>query len=100
MGGGGAARTMLNIINHLDRQQFEPMLVTLDFTYSYESYVREDVKFIKLPVQRLRQAIMPLAKLIRKECPALLFSTVPNYNIVLILATILSRTKTKVIVRE
>jgi len=100
MGGGGAARTMLNIINHLDRTKFQPMLVTLDFAYTYEDYVRDDVEFIKLPVKRLRQAIVPLSKLLRKEAPDLLFSTVPNYNTVAILAKILSRTKTKLIVRE
>jgi len=100
MGGGGAARTMLNIINHLDRSKFKPMLVTLDFSYTYETYLREDVEFIKLPVQRLRQAIIPLAKLIRQEKPDLLFSTVPNYNTIAILAKILARTKTKLVVRE
>lgn len=100
MGGGGAARTMLNIINHLDRTKFTPMLVTLDFDYTYESYVREDVQFIKLPVKRLRQGIFPLSKLIRDEKPDLLFSTVPNYNTIAILAKLLSRTKTKLVVRE
>lgn len=100
MGGGGAARTILNIVNHLDRQQFQPILVTLDFNYTYEHDVRDDVTFIKLPVKRLRQAIVPLMKLIRKEQPNLLFSTVPNYNTIAILAKLLSRTKTKLIVRE
>src|SRR5699024_1234032 len=100
MGGGGAARTMLNIINHLDRAKFAPMLVTLDFDYTYEQYVREDVQFIKLPVKRLRQGIVPLSKLIRDEKPDILFSTVPNYNTIAILAKLLSRTKTKLIVRE
>lgn len=100
MGGGGAARTLLNIINHLDRKQFQPILVTLDFTYTYEGDVREDIQFIKLPVKRLRQAIVPLAKLIKQENPDLLFSTVPNYNVIAILAKIIARKKTKLIVRE
>lgn len=100
MGGGGAARTMLNLINHLDRTKFSPILVTLDFNYTYEQYVRDDVQFIKLPVKRLRQAIIPLSTLIRHEQPDLLFSTVPNYNTIAILAKLLSRTKTKIIVRE
>lgn len=100
LGGGGAARTLLNIINHLDRKRFEPILVTLDFTYPYERYVKEDVTFIKLPVKRLRQAILPLAQLLRQETPDLLFSTVPNYNTVAILAKLLSGTKTKLVVRE
>lgn len=100
MGGGGAARTILNIVNHLDREKFQPILVTLNFNYSYEHLVNNDVKFIKLPVKRLRKAIVPLAKLIKKEQPHILFSTVPNYNTIAILAKILSLTKTKLIVRE
>lgn len=100
MGGGGAARTMLNIVNHLDREKFSPILVTLDFNYTYENYLRDDVRFIKLPVKRLRESIIPLAKLLKQEKPDLLFSTVSTYNIIAILATILSRTKTKLIIRE
>jgi len=100
LGGGGAARTILNIVNYLDRQKFEPILVTLDFTYDYEQFVKEDVTFIKLNTRRLRSAIIPLAKLIRKIRPDLLFSTIPNYNTVTILAKLLSFTPTKLIVRE
>lgn len=100
MGGGGAARTMLNLINFLDRSKFEPILVTLDFTYDYEKYIEDDVAFIKLPTKRLRSSIIPLAKLIRRERPAILFSTVSTYNVIAILAKLLSISNTKVIVRE
>lgn len=100
MGGGGAARTMLNIINHLDREKFEPVLVTLDFTYDYEENVKNDVKFIKLPTKRLRQSIVPLSKLIKELKPDILFSTVSTYNVIAILAKLLSRTPTKLVIRE
>lgn len=100
LGGGGAARTMLNIINHLDRRQFDPMLVTLDFTYDYETFVKRDVTFIKLPTKRLRASILPLAKLIRTERPDLMFSTVATYNVISSLAKIVSLTSTPLIVRE
>lgn len=97
---GGAARTIMNIVNHLDREKFEPILVTLDFTFDYEQFVKEDVTFIKLETKRLRSAILPLAKLIQKEQPHILFSTIPNYNTIAILAKLLSRTNTKIVVRE
>ena len=32
MGGGGAARTILNIVNGLDRSTFTPILVTLNYS--------------------------------------------------------------------
>lgn len=100
LGGGGAARTILNIINHLDRTKFEPILVTLDFTYDYERYVRDDVTFIKLPTKRLRNSIIPLAKLLRKKRPHVLFSTVATYNVIAILAKLISFTRVPVIIRE
>lgn len=100
LGAGGAARTMLNIVNHLDRDSFEPIFVTLNYDGSYERYLNKDIKFIKLHTKRLRSAILPLARLIRKEKVDLVFSTIPNYNIVAILARILSFTRAKNIVRE
>nr|WP_042144245.1 glycosyltransferase [Paucisalibacillus sp. EB02] len=100
MGAGGAARTILNIVNHMDRGNFEPILVTLNYNGSYESYLNKDIKFIKLQTTRLRSAILPLAKLIRKEKVDLVFSTIPNYNIVAILARLLSFSRAKNVVRE
>src|SRR5690625_1516639 len=100
MGSGGAARTLLNILNHMNEHEFEPILVTLNFNGNYETYLKSNIKFIKLDTKRLRSAIIPLAKLIRKERPHIVFSTIPNYNTIAILAKLLSRTKTKIIVRE
>ena len=100
MGGGGAARTLLNIINNIDRTKFTPVLVTLNYDGSYEKYINEDVKFIKLKTKRLRSAILPLSKVIREERTALVFSTMPNYNIIALLATMLSFTSSKNVVRE
>lgn len=100
MGGGGAARTLLNIINNIDRSQFHPILVTLDYNGSYEGYLNSDVTFIKIPTKRLRSAIFPLAKLIRQTRAQLVFSTIPNYNTIAILGRVFSFTRAKNIVRE
>ncbi|WP_052127189.1 glycosyltransferase [Pontibacillus litoralis] len=100
MGAGGAARTLLNVINNIDRTKFEPVLVTLNYDGSYEQYIEPDVKFVKLNTQRLRSAIIPLSKVIRQESVDIVFSTIPNYNIIAILARLLSFTKAKNIVRE
>lgn len=100
MGGGGAARTLLNILNNIDQTRFDPVLVTLNYKGSYEEYIKDDVKFIKLGTRRLRSAILPLAKVIRQEKADLVFSTIPNYNIVAILGTLLSFTSAKNVVRE
>lgn len=100
MGAGGAARTFLNIINNIDRTKFTPILVTLDYNGSYETYIKDDIKVIKLPTKRLRSAIFPLAKVVRKEKVDIVFSTIPNYNIIAILGTMLSFSRAKNVVRE
>lgn len=100
MGAGGAARTLLNIINNLDREQFTPILATLDFDGNYEKDIKSDVTFIKLDETRLRKSIIPLSKIIRKERPDIVFSTIPVYNTIAILANILSFTRAKSVIRE
>ncbi|WP_339226563.1 glycosyltransferase [Oceanobacillus sp. FSL K6-2867] len=100
MGGGGAARTLLNILNNIDRSKFIPILVTLQYDGSYEKYLETDVKFIKLKTKRLRSAIFPLAKVIREEKADIVFSTIPNYNTIAILGNFFSFTGAKNIVRE
>lgn len=100
MGEGGAARTLLNIINHMDRTMFTPVLVTLDFNGDYEKNVQNDVTVIKIPQKRLRHAIFPLARLIRQVRPDIVFSTIPVYNTIAILATRLSLTRAKNVIRE
>lgn len=100
MGAGGAARTLLNILNNLDESKFIPTLVTLNYDGNYEKYLNENIKFIKLPTKRLRSAIFPLAKVIRQEKAEIVFSTIPNYNTIAILGNLFSFTPARNIVRE
>ncbi|UOE93831.1 glycosyltransferase [Alkalihalobacillus sp. LMS39] len=100
MGAGGAARTLLNIINNLDRTKFSPVLVTLNFDGSYESEIKDDVHFIKLETKRLSRSIKALAKIIKEENIDLVFSTIPRVNTIAIMASILSGTKVKTVIRE
>jgi glycosyltransferase involved in cell wall biosynthesis len=100
MGAGGAARTLLNIINNLNRERFQPVLVTLNYNGSYESELKDDVTFIKLDTKRLSRSIFKLASIIRKENIDLVFSTIPRVNTIATLATFCSFTKCKNVVRE
>lgn len=100
MGAGGAARTLLNIINNLDREKFLPLLVTLNFNGSYESELKADVQLIKLDTKRLSKSIFKLAKIINHENIDLVFSTIPRVNTIAILANLLSFSKSKSVIRE
>lgn len=100
LGSGGAARTIVNIVNYLNKDLFEPIIVTLNYEGSYEKYVHPSLRIEKLPAKRLRSAIIPFCEFIKREQPDLIFSTIPNYNTIAIAARILSRTPSKNIVRE
>lgn len=100
MGAGGAARTLLNIVNNIDQSKITPILVTLNYNGNYEKYLNSDIKFIKLDTKQLRSAIFPLAKVIRQEKADIVFSTIPNYNTVAILGRLFSFTRARNIVRE
>jgi glycosyltransferase involved in cell wall biosynthesis len=100
LGGGGASRTILNIVNNLDQSKFIPVLVTLNFNGSYEKDLNSNVNFIKLPTKTLYKAIFQLPKIIRKEKPNIVFSTLPKVNVASIIANKLSFSKAKNIIRE
>lgn len=100
LGAGGAARTIVNIANYIDQSIFEPIIVTLNYAGSYEKYIQEKVRIVKLPTKRLRSAIIPFRNFIKEENPHIVFSTIPNYNTIAIISRILSGTKAKSVVRE
>ncbi|GEL08359.1 glycosyltransferase [Salisediminibacterium halotolerans] len=100
MGAGGAARTLLNIMNNLNRDEYEPMVVTLNVNGSYEHLIDSDIPLIKLPTKRLSRTVFKLAKLIRKHDVDIVFSTIHRVNAIATIAKLLSFSKAKNIVRE
>ena len=50
--GGGAERTFLNILGHLDRTVFKPILVLYRSSGPYLSLLRDDVTVVELGVSR------------------------------------------------
>lgn len=99
--GGGAERTILNIINHIDKKKFDIHLV-LGTTKNndYLQFISDGIKVQVLDCVKLRFSIFKLRKYILKEKPDLLFSTINANNIVLLLARFLTFKKIKTIVRE
>nr|WP_062051365.1 glycosyltransferase [Bacillus sp. JCM 19034] len=100
MGGGGAARTLLNIMNNVDRERFIPYLVTLNMNGSYERELKKDITFIKLETARLSRSIGRLKEIIQEEEIDIVFSTIPRVNTIAIIANRLARRKAVNIIRE
>lgn len=101
LAGGGAERTVINIINNIDHNKFEIVLVVAsDSRNDYLHLVNELTKIIILKTKSRTHTIINLAKMIRKETPDLLFTTMNNNNLVLLLAKLFSLTRIPVVIRE
>lgn len=93
LGGGGAERTILNLINNLDRQRFKPQLAVLNLEGEYLDLLRKDIKVFDLKKSRARYAILELTKLINKEKPNIVLGTIVQIRILLHFVKKLSRHK-------
>lgn len=101
LSGGGAERTIVNIINNLDREKYEVILVLgTNKNNDYKNFLRKDIKIKVLDCKKLRYSLFKLRKYILSENPDILFSTINANNIILLLAKILSFKKIPTIVRE
>jgi glycosyltransferase involved in cell wall biosynthesis len=101
LSGGGAERTVVNIINNLDREKFELLLVLgSKKNNDYIDFVDKNITIKYLNHSRVRYCLYDLIKVIKEEQPSLLFTTLIHNNIIVSLARVLSLRKIPVIVRE
>lgn len=99
LAGGGAERTVLNLLNHLDLERFTPTLVLFQLEGPYLSLLRDDIEVVVIN-RRTRSALFPLARQIRRLRPHLVFSTLLLSNVVAVAARLLSLHPAVSIVRE
>ena len=97
---GGAERVVSILANHLDRNIFDTTLVLLEKRGSYLKDLYEDIKIIDLQQKRVSSSILPLVKLINKQKPDLVFSTLGHLNLSLMFLKIFLPKETKFIARE
>src|SRR5690625_2433643 len=101
LSGGGAERTVVNIINNLDKRKYEALLVLgTNQNNDYSKFLDNDIKIRCLNSSKLRYCMFKLANVIKEEQPNLLFSTINANNIILLLARLFSFKRIPVIVRE
>lgn len=77
---GGAERIVTTIANHLPREKFEPKIMLLRKEGGYLQLVKNDVEIIDLKIQRIRNALFPILKQIRKRKPDIVFSGFGEVN--------------------
>lgn len=90
LNGGGAQRTVLNLVHHLDRERFHPILVLGRADGVYRDLIRDDMDVVDLGKARVRGAIVALSKQISLRRPSILFSAYPDGNMATMLARFLT----------
>jgi glycosyltransferase involved in cell wall biosynthesis len=78
LGAGGAERHVVRLANHLDRQRFAVSIVVLR-AGSYQADLAPDVELHVLGV-RMRYALAPLVRLLRRVRPDVVLSTLHHAN--------------------
>lgn len=90
LGGGGAEKHLLRIVNNLDRQKFIISLALATPGGAYEADLAPDVKLYHLTTKKgtvaLLQSLIPLRNLIKTLKPDILCSVLDHVNIVAMIA--------------
>jgi glycosyltransferase involved in cell wall biosynthesis len=99
--GGGAERVVVTILRHLDRNRFRPTLVVVDLHGEvYANELPDDVSVVDLGTRRVRYALPKLVSMIRRQEPAVVFSTLSHLNLALALVKPFLCSRTRLITRE
>lgn len=108
--GGGAERTFVNLLNHLDRSDYEPVLLLLSKSENgyrkdaYSQLLHQDVRCINLGIPMKTRyypaMLFRLCQTIRQEKPDIVLSTTIKANLLAAGASTLSRVRHHLVLRE
>jgi len=102
LGGGGAEKHLVRLVNQLCLMEFEVVIVTPNKVGQYEQEIHPTVKLIKIGSSRAFRisatlarltCFFPLLKVIKSERPDLLFSVTDIHNVLTLWAVKLSNFK-------
>jgi glycosyltransferase involved in cell wall biosynthesis len=101
LGGGGAERVMVNLLRHIDRSKFKPLLAVVNLKSAvYLEELATDVELFDLNCDRVRYALPKIIRLIWRTKPQLVFSTLGHLNLWLAILQPLLPPKTHFLCRE
>lgn len=99
LGPGGAERVLVTVMNNIDRARFAPEFLAFNDAGPVREWVANDIPFHSFGHKSVKQSIIPLLRLIRREKPDVLFTTMVHSNAVACLVKIFFP-KVRVIIRE
>lgn len=105
---GGSERVLINLLNGLDREKFSITLVLYERVFDYPLPENIDIRILDIYTGRnflilLKSfflKIINLAKLFSQNKPDVIFSLLSTTNVTVILAKLLSRVKSRLVISE
>jgi glycosyltransferase involved in cell wall biosynthesis len=98
--GGGAERVMLRLAAGIAARSYDVDLVLIKREGAYLDSIPPGVRLVVLNTRRTLNSIVALAGYLRRERPAAMLTALVHVNVGALLATSLSRVRTRVIVTE
>ena len=99
LGPGGAEKVISMIANNLDQQKYDPNVIIFNREAGHLDMLNADVKILETRTFRIRESLIPILKILRKERPDIVFAGFGEVNAYLSMFIKLFP-KTKFIARE
>jgi glycosyltransferase involved in cell wall biosynthesis len=100
LNGGGAERVMVTLANAFAKRGYEVDLVLATALGPYLKNVSPAVRIVDLNAGRLIWALLPVALYLRGERPTAMLSAMTHTNVIAILARMLAKVSTRLVVSE
>jgi glycosyltransferase involved in cell wall biosynthesis len=98
--GGGAERVMLALASGIARRGFAVDLVLVRRQGAYVDDIPANIRVVELGTKRTVNSVAALARYLRRERPAVLLTALVHVNIAALLAGLLARVGTRLVVTE
>ncbi len=99
--GGGAERVIVTLLQHLDRSRFQLSLAVVNMHGAvFRHEVPDDVELIDLNCERVRYAVAGIVRLVWRQRPDVMLSTLGHLNLALAMVKPLLPRGVRVIARE
>lgn len=100
MRGGGAERVFLNLANELIKVNYRVDMVLAQKEGPFLRDISSKVNIIDLKSSRILKSLFPLVSYLQREKPEILLSSLNHVNIISIVSKIISRTSSKIIIKQ
>mgnify|MGYP001170637166 CR=1 FL=1 len=97
---GGAQRVIINIIKSLTKKKYKVLLVLICYKGDLYNTLPKDIKVEVLNKKRVRYGLFDIFKILKKNKPDIVFSSLAHVNLILLFLKKFLSKKIKFIIRE